>query len=215
MHMTVHSEHPLAGPFAYWIAGYQNFYEPIVRAWFADQGQQCLEGRSVIGKDLLPSIQRIDLGTHGFTVQPERLAWARDELARKAANKQGRVQLDLLVQMPPGLATGECKSWGGYAPTATWKIVEEIFIDKPDGLFLYLSEIRGQPVVESVLVLWRRSGEHELIEQRLSALFGRPVRALYLDEILRSQTLCVLLAIEDRLRLLDDAVRRVRAMLSN
>jgi hypothetical protein len=212
--MSGSSDHPLTSAFAYWIVGYQNFYEPIIRAWLADQGQQCLEGRSVVDRDLLPSLQKIDAGAHGFLVPPQRLVWAREELARKAASKQGRVQLDLLVQRAGGLATGECKSWGGYLPTVTWKVVEDIFINKPDGLFLYVSEIRGQPVVESMLVLWKRSSEHDLIEQRMTAMFGRPVRLFYLDEILSSRTPAVVTAIEDRLRLLDDAVRRVRGMLT-
>jgi len=46
------TDHPLTSAFAYWIAGYQNFYEPIVRAWFIDQVRLCLEGRSVMGKDV-------------------------------------------------------------------------------------------------------------------------------------------------------------------
>jgi hypothetical protein len=207
-------DHPLTNAFAYWIAGYQNFYEPIVRAWFIDHGQKCLDGRSVMGKDLLPSIARIDSGKHGFDVSSELLAIVRQELARKASIRGGRVQLDLLIETPTGLATGECKSWGGFYPVASWKAVQEIFIGKPDGLFLFLTEIRGQPVVESLLVLWKRSDEHDLIEQRLSAMYGRPVRLLYLDDMLCCQTPGVLAAVQDRLRLLDDAARRVRGMLT-
>jgi hypothetical protein len=95
-------------------------------------------------------------------------------LREKAQRKGGRIQLDLLLRTDRGWITGECKSWGGaMKEPVTWKLVEKIFLQSAEGLFLYLTQIHEEPVAECVLVLWRRSDEHEEIEARLSDSFSR------------------------------------------
>jgi hypothetical protein len=205
--------HPKASAFAACIAGYQEFYEPIVRAWFADHGLPSIEPRSVGGKDLLPSLASLQVATPGFALPAAAAEWALRELQRKSNDKRCRVQLDLLLQAEAGVITGECKSWGGYLSSVTWSFVEQTFVAGKDGLFLYLTEVRGQPVVESKLVLWKRSHEHDEIKARLSAIFHRPIRLHYIDEIMGSLGPKGRAEVNERLRLLDDATGLVKQML--
>ena len=95
----------------------------------------------------------------------------------------------------------------------TWNIVKKIFIEGKDSLFLYLTEIRGEPVIESVLVLWSRSDEHYQIEKRLTEAYCRQVRLYYLDEILADPTKRTAETVDDRVRLLDESVAIVKNML--
>jgi len=144
--------HPKAKPFAYWIAGYQEFCEPIVHAWLVDEGYEPVLPRSIVGAKLNPIIEQIEANRHQFQVPPERLDWAVTELRRKARHKQGRVQLDILTRGLEGLVTGEIKSWGGYySGPVTWKIMLDVFVNGPGGLFLYLTQVHGQPVVGNLL----------------------------------------------------------------
>lgn len=211
--MTEREIHPKAKPFAYWIAGYQEFCEPIVRAWLEDQGYAAVSPKTIVGSNLSPIIEHIEANRSQFRVPPDRLDWALTLLRRKAGQKQGRVQLDLLVRGRDGLLTGEIKSWGGYSGPVTWKTVEHVFVNGQEGLFLYLTQVHGQPVAGSLLVLWKRSDEHEAIESRMSNLFGRPVRLAYLDEIHACQSGKTAEAVKTALSLLEDAVANVRAMI--
>ncbi len=204
---------PKTRAFAYWILGYQGFYEPVVRAWFEDHGLSSVAERSIKGHELIPSGER--LATSGtFPCLPEPLrSWGIKELTRKCQTTGGRVQLDLLLRSPDGLISGECKSWGGFSGPVTWKDVDRYFVSGRDGLFLLLSVVRGEPVAESYLVLWSRSDEHTQIEVRLSEIFERPVRLFYIDEILASPGPLARIAIEDRLAFLDGSVALVKKLL--
>jgi len=206
-------EHPKARAFAYWILGYQDFYEPVVRAWFQDEGYEAVEPRTVVGEALEPSLRHLVDGEHEYDAPAACIERASKELGRKAAGTQTRVQLDILLRDERGLWTGECKSWGGYSNAVTWKEVESIFVRGDGGLFLFLSEIRGEPVAGNVLVLWRRSDEHELIEERMSEYYGRPVRLFYLDEIVKRPKRRTAEEIAVRLRLLDEAVEMAKRLL--
>ena len=171
-----------------------------------------MESRSVVGSALLPSLRRLQ-GKHNFKVPEHSLKWAEAELRRKASGKRTRVQLDLLARKNTGVVTGECKSWGGFSKKATWNIVNEVFVEGKDSLFLYLTEIRGEPVVESCLVLWSRSDEHRRIEERMTRIYDRPIRLFYLDELLSNPSGRTTEAVDDRLRLLDESVGIVKSML--
>lgn len=211
--MHQESQHPNARPFAYWLLGYQGFYEPIIHEWFLEQGYPSVNPRSVVGRALLPSLHHIQNAGSFSRVPENRRNWAVSELSRKSETRGGRVQLDLLLESNGGLITGECKSWGGFSGPVTWQVVETVFVSNNDGLFLYLTTIDGQPVVESRLVLWKRSGQHEEIEKRMTDLFERPVRLHYIDEILASVGPEATKVVNDRLLLLDEAVEIVRRML--
>lgn len=211
--MSLEALHPNTPSFAAWIAGYQNFYEPIVRAWFADRGLPSVSPQSVCGKDLIPSLTRLE--TQAETAcRPPAYEWAVTELRRKSQGAKFRVQLDLLLQRADGLITGECKSWGGTGEAANWILVEHFFVKGPDSLFLFLSEIRGQPVVASYLVLWKRTADHDVIEARLSTIYGRPVQLFYLDEIFENMGPLARMAVTERLKMLDEACSIVRGRLT-
>jgi hypothetical protein len=212
--MVERAPHPKAKSFAYWIAGYQEFCEPIVRAYLEDQGYEPVLPRTIVGVRLTTIIEQIEAKRQQFQVPPERLDWALNVLRRKAGQKQGRVQLDVLARGREGLITGEIKSWGGYSGPVTWKTVLDVFVNGSDGLFLYLTQINVEPVAGNLLVLWKRSDEHDEIEMRLSALFGRPVKIVYLDEIHAFRTGKTAESVRTALSLLDDAVDLVRTMIS-
>lgn len=210
--MTCRELHPNARAFAYWIFGYQNFYEPVVRAWFMDNGYETIDPRSVVGRDLAPSVASIESGDHSFSVSSKQLEHALSLLKQKAAGTRTRVQLDLLLRKDRVVYTGECKSWGGYLASVTWDAVRENIVDDDQGLFLYLNEVRGEPVAGTFLVLWKRSEEHDLIEAKMTQLFGRPIRLFYLDEIFSNPSGQTATMIDECLQLLDDAAGLVREM---
>src|SRR4051794_32039392 len=58
--MAKREAHPKAKPLAYWIAGYQEFCEPIIRAWLEDQGYAAVLPKTVVGDKLTPIVEQIE-----------------------------------------------------------------------------------------------------------------------------------------------------------
>jgi hypothetical protein len=200
--------HANAQAFAAWIAGYQNFYEPIVRAWLTVEGLSPIENRTVRRAEFEPSLAALEAGIDPPRVSPERIEWAIQELRRKS--RRGWTQFDLLMQSDKGVVAGEFKSWKHSAGPVTWKLVKDFFVEGDWGLFFYISDIRGQPVVENRLVLWSRATDHDVIEDQLTEIYRRPVRLHYLDEMIGAAGPAMQMEIRDRLRLLDDAIGIVK-----
>ena len=164
-----------ATQFAHWIKGYQNFYEPIVRAWFEENGYRNLRPMSVSGADLAHAADSLETDRPRWSLSAKARTDYASTLRRRSKLRGGRIQLDMLAEKQ-GLSAGEFKSWVGYMDRATRKLVKYEFVGDTLGLFMTLTQIMGQEVNEAILVLPQRSEEHETVESNLSEVYGLPVR---------------------------------------
>ena len=199
---------PLA--FAHWIKGYQSFYEPIVRAWFEEQGYKNPIAKSVSGQDLADAATALESKSSAPRLSDTARQKHIRELHRRV--QRGRIQLDMVAERN-GLVIGEFKSWSGYSNSPTWKLIENEFVGENTGLFLTLRKIEGQPIAGCVLVLWKKSDEHEHIERNLSNLYDIPVRLFYLDEIFATLGTKASTLLDSHLHALDEAIKLVRGMV--
>lgn len=180
--------------FAHWIKGYQNFYEPMVRAWFEENGYENPRPMSTTKADLLHAADMLESGETARGLSD----WAREHHIAELRQKS-RIQLDMIADKD-GVVIGEFKSWGGYLGIPTWKKVEYEFVGEHPGLFMTL-RMSG------------KSDEHELIEGRLSERYDIPVQLFSLEEMFETLGPEASSLRDRHFRALDEAVNQLKAMI--
>jgi hypothetical protein len=202
------TEHSVPTPhqiqaFRYWIQGYQNFYEPIIRECFRLQGYTVVQPGFITRAELQQLAD--DLFNGHMAVAPE--VPIRDVVSLLRARH--RLQPDALLEGPDGCYLVECKSWGGFAQFDE-RFVRETFIrDVRNAAFLLANRASGRDIVGKILVL--SSPCDQSIDEMLSATFRTQVRTLHLDELLREPDLRPF--VEQQLAFLDAAVAEVKRSL--
>lgn len=194
--------------FRFWIQGYPNFYEPIVKEYFPVAGYRVLRRPALVGK---ADIQRV---VNALFDGHKRLGPDLDEKAiRRHLEKRKRLQPDFLLERGGQRYLAELKSWGGFRSgefdldTARTQFVD----DFKNGLFLLVDRLEGRPIVGKVLVVSARSPEHDLVQALLRTAYQTDVDLLYLDELFAAPQLAG--TIERQLRYLDAAVAELRQAL--
>jgi hypothetical protein len=195
--------------FRYWIQGYQNFYEPIVEAYFPHAGYTVLRRPAQVSKADIQCI--IDALFDGRKrLGPELDAGAIQDYLRG----RKRLQPDLLLEHDGRRYLGEMKSWGGYSASGlfTYQQLESEFLRNPaNAAFLLVDSLDGVPVAGKVLVVSARSPEHDRVLATLRRAYNTDVELLYLDEILKTPQLAG--SIDRQCRYLDAAVAELKQAL--
>lgn len=195
--------------FRYWIQGYQNFYEPIVEAYFRCAGYTVLAHPAKVGA---ADIQRIvDALFDGH----KRLGPELDGRALQAyLKRRSRLQPDFLLERGGRHYLAELKSWGGFTASGQFdhKLMTDYFLGpKPnsyDGAYLLVDWLEDVPIAGKLLVVSSCSPQHDQVQASLQSAYDTQVDLLYLDEIFRTPQLAG--AIERQLRYLDAAVAELK-----
>ena len=195
--------------FRYWIQGYQNFYEPIVEAYFRCAGYTVLTHPAKVGA---ADIQRI---VDALFDGRKRLGPELDSRALQAyLKRRSRLQPDFLLERAGRRYLAELKSWGGFTASGQFdhKLMTDYFLGpKPnsyDGAYLLVDWLEDVPIAGKLLVVSARSPQHDQVQASLKRAYDTPVELLYLDEIFRTPQLAG--AIEHQLRYLDAAVAELK-----
>lgn len=195
--------------FRYWIQGYQNFYEPIVEAYFRCAGYAVLAHPAKVGA---ADIQRIvDALFDGH----KRLGPELDGRALQAfLKRRKRLQPDFLLERGGRRYLAELKSWGGFTASGQFdlKLMSDYFLGpKPnsyDGAYLLVDRLDDAPIAGKLLVVSSRSPQHDQVQASLQSAYNTQVELLYLDEIFRTPQLAGV--IDRQLRYLDAAVAELK-----
>jgi hypothetical protein len=198
--------------FAHWIKGYSKFYEPIVRAWFEENGYAGPQPGLARRDEIENALRKLSSRAVAPKLDGNARASHMNQLKDKLGTKSPRLQFYMKAEKN-GLVTGEFKSWGGYSDLPSWKAVKSEIVGQKNGLFLCVQELQSRPVIESVLVLPSRSPEHLTIEAELSGLYGIPVRLFYLDDIFRTLGPKGSGLRDKHLEVLAEAVEKVRRLV--
>lgn len=195
--------------FRHWIQGYQNFYEPIVEAYFPVVGYTVLRRPAQVGK---ADIQRIidSLFEGEKRLGPELDAGAIQSYLRT----RSRLQPDLLLERNGQRYVGEMKSWGGFSTSGQFTLaqLESEFLRNPaNAAFLLVDRLENVPIVGKVLVVSARSSEHDQVLATLRRAYNTTVELLYLDEVFKTPQLAGI--IDCQCRYLDAAVAEVKQAL--
>jgi hypothetical protein len=204
-------EHTLAQvrAFRQWIQGYQNFYEPIVEAYFPLAGYTVLRRPAQVGK---ADIQRI---IDALFDGQKRLGADLDAgTIQNCLRKRSRLQPDLLLERDGQRYLGEMKSWGGFNASGQFTLaqLESEFLRKPDNAaFLLVDRLDGVPVAGKVLVVSSRSPDHDRVLATLRRAYNTDVELLYLDDIFKTPQLADV--IHRQCHYLDAAVTELKQAL--
>jgi hypothetical protein len=198
--------------FRYWIQGYQNFYEPIVEAYFQHAGYTVLHHPAIVGE---ADIQRV---VGALFDGHKQLGAGLDGRALQGYLKsRKRLQPDFLLQREGQNYLAELKSWGGFTASGQFdlKLMGNYFLGpKPnsyDGAYLLVDWLQNQPIAGKLLVVSSRSPEHDQVLAALRRAYGTQVDLLYLDEIFRTPQLAGI--IDRQFRYLDAAVAELKQAL--
>jgi len=196
--------------FECWIRGYQNFYEPIVLAYFRDLRFQAHKPGSTIERaDLLVAAQRLEDGSRKCELKA-----AEKQRCIEHFRKRTRIQTDGILEMRAedgdvSVYSVECKSWGGFcSPAGTL----EYFRDA-GGWFMLVDSIRGKKITGSVLVIGGRrtdNPKHDDWVSQLSGKFQTEVQIHYLRDIFARPRQETKDAIADQLARLDLCVESIK-----
>jgi len=195
--------------FRYWIQGYQNFYEPIVEAYFRCAGYTVLMHPAKVGA---ADIQRI---VDALFDGRKRLGPDLDSRALQAyLKRRSRLQPDFLLERGGRRYLAELKSWGGFTASGQFdhKLMTDYFLGpKPNsynGAYLLVDWLEDAPIAGKLLVVSARSPQHDQVQASLQSAYNTGVDLLYLDEIFRTPQLAG--AIDRQLRYLDAAVAELK-----
>jgi hypothetical protein len=198
--------------FRYWIQGYQNFYEPIVEAYFRHAGYTVLAHPAKVSA---VDIQRIvDALFDGH----KRVGPELDGRALQAYLKvRKRLQPDFLLERGGRRYLAELKSWGGFTASGQFdlKLMTDYFLGpKPAlyaGAYLLVDRLADATIAGKLLVVSSRSPQHDQVLAGLRHAYNSEIGLLYLDEIFRTPQLAGI--IERQLRYLDAAVAELKQAL--
>ncbi|MGE5601605.1 MAG: hypothetical protein ACM30E_01060 [Nitrososphaerales archaeon] len=195
--------------FRHWIQGYQNFYEPIVEAYFPVAGYTVLRRPAQVGKS---DIQRIIDSLFEGT---KRLGPELDSAAiQTSLRNRSRLQPDFLLQCGGRRYLAELKSWGGFTVAGQFdlKLMSDYFLgpkpDSYDGAFLLVDQVDSIPIAGKVLVVSARSPVHDRVLATLRSAYNTNIELLYLDEIFKTPQLAGI--IDRQCRYLDAAVAELK-----
>jgi len=198
--------------FEHWIRGYQKFYEPIVLAYFEDQGWSATKrGSSIEKRDLRLAATRLAGGARKCNLPPEEKKQCIAHFRRRT-----RILTDGLLTRrtedgQQQCYTIECKSWQGYTTS------EETLraFEGEAGWFMLVDSVGERTISGSALVIGGQAfPSADTIRRRLARLYARPVEVYFLDNILRSGGARTKERIRQQLEMLDVCVKRIKAQLS-
>jgi len=190
-------------PFRFWIQGYQNFYEPLVAAYFEAHGYKA-KRPAVVSKAELQALADALFDGRKKVGSPVDVKRVIEHLRRRTG-----LQADMLVEDDSGAYLVECKSWGGFAEFGEAAVRATFVGDPRNAAFLLLDRARGRDLAGKILVL--SSPRDEQIDHMLGEIFRTSVRTLHLNDVLRDPA--IRSSVESRLKYLDAAVAAVREAL--